>query len=308
MRVRYFPHTHASNSMARQLSRMFEEVAVIVASSEDPVPQGLTAIGPSEAESVHLTALLAQWRSFSGLHQEGLATYASRLGGRVDPLDGFQTSQIKEELMRQVEGRVRDETCDEKAITARALLSFAVEHDLRCDDLNRDLERIQRMQDTLLDTMKGEVPEWVSPPAMEEDPGEVKMFKRLAAWATLFVGEGDSCRDRVFVTKSHEALALLEEYGCPLKELGAFSKSRLSNEFLAALLSGVSLESILERAENLGEEPVRVRIFIAYGEHPYNLFNEFNQGVKVSPDAVRGEDVEIEENTLFVLLESDAPC
>ena len=302
MRVRYFPHTHVSDALADDLKRLFDEVAVIVASIEDPVPDGLTALGPSPEESERLSALLADWRRFSGLHQEGVATYAMGLGRRVDPLDELLTSQIKSELLRQVEGGPAEDEGDAAQTAARALLSLAAEYDLRSRDLQQDLAEIDKMQQELLDTLKGEVPELSDSPDLADQSGEVKMLKRLTAWATLFVGEEGACRDRVFVTDSREAIELVEEYGCPLKEVGVLRREHISADILEKLLAGEPLESVVGEGDVTGDGPVTVRIFITGSEHPYNVFNEFIQRANVSSVARRSEGIEINGNILFVLM------
>ncbi|BCS96589.1 hypothetical protein DSLASN_22210 [Desulfoluna limicola] len=307
MRVRYFPHTHVSDALADDLKHLFDEVAVIVASPDDPVPGGLTALGPSPEEARKLSALLADWRRFSGLHQEGVATYAMGLGRRVDPLDELLTSQIKSELLRQVEGGpAQDEGADAQT-AARALLSLAAEYDLRSRELQRDLAEIDKMQQDLLDALKGDVPELTESPCLSETSGDVKMLKRLSAWSTLFVGEEGPCRDRVFVTDSREAIELVEEYGCSLEEVGVLRQGRLSGEILEKLLAGESLGSAVCVGDVTGDEPVTVRIFITGSEHPYNVFNGFIQGAGVSSVEYQGEDVEIKGNVLFVLLEQVSP-
>lgn len=302
MRVRYFPHTHVSDALADDLKRLFDEVAVIVASQEDPLPSGLTALGPSPEEAERLSALLADWRRFGGLHQEGVATYAMGLGRRVDPLDELLTSQIKSELLRQVEGGQAQGEGFAAQTAARALLSLAAEYDLRSRDLQQDLAEIDKMQQELLDTLKGEVPELSDSPGLEDQSGEVKMLKRLSAWATLFVGEEGACRDRVFVTDSREALELVEEYGCPLREVGVLQRDHLPCDILEKLLAGEPLESAVGQGDVTGDGPVTVRIFITGSEHPYNVFNEFIQGANVSSVKYQDKDTEITGNILFVLL------
>lgn len=302
MRVRYFPHTHVSDVLADELNRLFDEVVVIVASQDDPIPEGVTVLGPSPEEARGLSAFLADWRRFGGLHQEGVATYAMGLGRRVDPLDELLASQIKSELLRQVEGGpVHDEGADAQ-LAARALLSLAVEYDLRSRDLEQDLAEIDKMQQELLDTLKGEVPELSGSPGLAGPSGEVKMLKRLSAWATLFVGEEGSCGDRVFVTDSREALELVEEYGCPLEEVGVLQKDRLTCGVLEKLLAGEPLESVVGQGDVTGDGPVTVRIFITGSEHPYNVFNEFIQGANVSPVKYQAQDIENTGNILFVLM------
>lgn len=304
MRARYFPHTHVSDALADVLNRLFEEVAVIIAAKDDQVPEGLTTLGPSPEEAQRLDVMLANWRHFGGLHQEGLSTYA--LGCRVQPLDDLLTSQIKSELQRQVEGRPAREEGVDAETSARVLLSLAAEYDLRSRDLERDLAEIDKRQRDLLDTLKGEVSDLPESPVFTEQPGEVKMLKRLSAWATLFVGEGAPCGDRVFVTTSREALELVEEYGCPLEELGVFQGDRLSGSRLESLLAGTALALQVGEGAVNGDGPVTVRIFIACSEHPYNVFNGFIQGMNVCSVKYQGEDAEIDGNILFVLLEGIA--
>ncbi|VVS94739.1 hypothetical protein [Desulfoluna spongiiphila] len=307
MRVRYFPHTHMSDAVADVLTHLFEDVVVTKASSHDPVPEGVTALGPSSEEEARLSALLADWRRFSGIHGEDAATYARGLGQRVDPVDEMLTTQIKSELQRQVKGDpVRDEGTD-AATTARALLSLAAEYDLRNRDLDRDLARIDAMQQSILDTLKGEAMEVPEVPAPDEASGEVKMMRRLSAWATLFTGEGDICPDRLFVTTSREALELVEEHGCAsLEELGVFGGERLDSVLLAALLAGDASGASLKKGADAGGGPVTVRICIARGEHPYALFNRFACGTNVSPGVPSVQPSKIKENILFVLVDSVA--
>jgi hypothetical protein len=301
MRVRYFPHTHISGALADVLNRLFDEVAVITASKDDGVPEGITTLGPSPEEVQRLDVLLASWRHFGGLHQGELSTYA--LGHRVEPLDDLLTSQIKGELQRQVEGRPAHEEGGDAALSARALLSLAAEYDLRSRDLEQDLAAIDKKQQDLLDALKGEVSDLPELPVFTEQPGEVKMLRRLSAWATLFVGEGDPLGDRVFVTTSREALELVGEYGSPLEELGVFEGDRLSGELLGTLLAGTAHGLPVGEGAVGGDGPVTVRIFITGSEHPYNVFNGFIRGVNVCPVECQGKSSDIKGNILFVLLE-----
>lgn len=302
MRVRLFPYTHVSDAVARGLTRLFDEVTVIRAAGDDPVPSGMTALAPTADEDRRLGALLADWRRFSGLHREGLATYAPGLGRRVDPVDEMLTSQIKSELQRQVKGGpARDEGAD-SALSARALLSLAAEYDLRCQDLNRELDRIDTMQQALWGSLKGEAPVEAGPLGPGGPEGEVKMEKRLAAWAALFVAEGAARPDRVFVTTSREALALVAEHGVILEELGVFQGAHLGGEYLEALLTGTGAETPVALRGAAGEGGVTVRIFIARREHPYSVFNRFTCETSVFAVKHKEQHFETNENILFVLV------
>ncbi len=307
MRVRYFPHTYISDDFAHLLSRLFDEVAVTVASDEDPLPSEVTTLGPSPETAKRLIPFLAEWRQFSGLHQEGLSNYASQVGRRVDPVDEFLTTQIKSELMRKVAGHVPEDRRDDAFLKARAFLSLAVEYDMRCDDLNRDLARIDEMQGAFLGALKGELPPSPQPPHADDASGEIKMLERLVAWSTLFVEEGGTSHDRVFVTESREAIDLLEEYGCPLEALDLFSGHRFSRESLKKWLEGSPLDPVERSADDGVCDAVTARIFIIRREHPYNLFNEFIQGVRRTSFGFSREVAEIEGNILFVLIEGVAP-
>ncbi|VFQ46012.1 hypothetical protein [Desulfoluna butyratoxydans] len=308
MRVRYFPHTHMSDAVAQALMKLFDEVVITKASTADPAPEGVTALGPSPEEEARLGALLADWRRFSGLHGEGVATYARGMGQRVDPLDELLASQIKCELQRQIKGdAARNEGAD-AVTTARALLSLAAEYDLRRRDLDDDLSRIEARQQALLDTLKGEVAELPEAAPHGEAAGEVKMMRRLSAWATLFTAEGEACPDRFFVTTSREALALVAEHGgLVLEELGVLRGGDLGRGNLESLLAGGPSVGSPETGSDDGGVPVTFTICIARGEHPYNLFNRFARGTNVS---LKGQDVqgsEIKEDMVFVLAEEIAP-
>jgi len=295
------------DAVAEVLKHLFDEVAVIKASSDDPVPEGFTALGPSPEEESRLSALLADWRQFSGIHQEGVSTYGRGLGRRVAPLDDLLTSQIKSELQRQVKGEpARDEGAD-AATAARALLGLAAEYDLRSRDLARDMARIEAMQRDLIDTLKGEVRDAPEVPVVVVPAGEVKMLRRLSAWATLFTREDESSPDRLFVTTSREALDLVEEYGGPsFEELGVFHGERLNSELLAKLLAGDAVDAVAVKGAVKGDGIVTVRICIARGEHPYDLFNRFTYGVHVSPVGRIVQHPETINNTLFLLVEGVA--
>lgn len=306
MRARYFPHTHVPAAVADVLRRLFDEVAVTVAAGDDPVPEGFTALGPSAEEDQRLRGLLADWRHFSGLHGEGLSAYAMGMGRGVDPLDDQLTSQIKGELERRVAGGPTQDVGADAATAARALLSLAAEHDLRTRDLDLDMARIERMQQELLDGLRGEVEDLPEIPVVAESVGELRMLKRLSAWATLFVGEGEPCIDRVFVTTSREALELVAEHGASLEPLGVTPVGRFTGEHLASLLSGAPLSGTVGEAHGESGGPVTVRIFIVRREHPYNVYNGFVSGASVYPVKYQGQDPEINDNVLFVLVDGIA--
>lgn len=307
MRVRYFPHTHMSDAVAQVLTPLFDEVVITKASTADPVPDGVTALGPSPEEEARLGALLADWRQFSGLHGEGLATYARGLGQRVDPLDELLASQIKCELQRQIKGdTARNEGAD-AVTTARALLSLAAEYDLRHRDLDDDLCRIDARQQALLDTLKGEVADLPEAESCGEAAGEVKMMQRLSAWGSLFTAEGEASPDRLFVTTSREALDLVAEHGgIALEELGVLRGVGLRRESLEALFAGDPSGVPLETGSDDGGVPVTFTICIARGEHPYNLFNRFARGTNVSLQNRTVQGSEIKEDIVFVLAEKIA--
>ncbi|WP_300671171.1 hypothetical protein [Desulfoluna sp.] len=304
MRVRFFPHTHVSDATSDVLRRLFDEVAVIVPSNEDPVPEGLTALVPTPDETEKFKGLLAVWRQFGGLHQEALVTYALGRGRRVEPLDDLLTSQIKSELQRQVKGGAKVDPEADPLTVARALLSLAAEYDLRHRELNLDLARIDKKQQDLLGDLKGEVPDFPEQAVLGDEGGDVRMLKRLSAWATLFVGEAAACPDCVFVTESREALELVEEYGAPLEELGRFRGEQLGSGFLENILGG---DGVAQRGTVAPDGTVTVRIFITRREHPYNVFNKFISGTNVFSANYTAQPSEINGNVLFLLLEGITP-
>ncbi|MCG8472050.1 MAG: hypothetical protein MI742_09355 [Desulfobacterales bacterium] len=298
MRVRYFPYTRLSEPMASQVTEIFEEVTLITTSLDTPLPNGVCGVAPPSDEAQRQDELLAGWRQYSGLHGAGVTTYA--LGGcrHFDPLNEQLTTQIKSELLRQVEGESSTEP--DRPMAARVFLALAEELDVQSQELRAELEKIEGAEQGLFDALKGEI----DPPGSTfikegAEADDVGMAKRLSAWSALFVNEPGAFEDRVFATHSREAFELVEEFCGGLKLLGRYHGIRLDTSALSSLLEGCPL------VED-GEAAVCARIYIAEGEHPFKVFHKFADTFSSDGGGSGFQPIETKSNFIVVLLEGIA--
>jgi len=222
-----FPYTYVSQSLAADLNRWFDTVAVYQPAVE-LVPEdmrrwcensGLRLRFPAQNQDSQLIRILEDFHRWSSLQKDrrGIgAAYRKALEGGPPFFESELPSHIRADIKRRISGSEIDDETGRDLFQARIFLAIAQELDRQADTLQSDLVRLADMERLLMESMHE--PEEAAAALSSGRTGKIAgrreerdyMFEeRLAAWSRLLRADAqlrDSEALAVFIAPGQTAV------------------------------------------------------------------------------------------------------
>lgn len=328
MKPIYFPFTYISEPAAAALSACFKQTVVyqpsrynIPAEMEKWAESGLIDIRiPVFGDEHKLEAILKDFRGWANLHRQGALDFLKAWSGKIPFFDETLVSQIRADISKR-NGTDQAPKESDDIFSARLFLHIAQEFDLHNIGLNRDLRSFETMEQDLFKNLHGEDEVLHMHTVGKElfhadDPGLYLPVQRLKAWTKLM--QQDREMSGVFITTSRFVFDELVDK-LPGSELviGLDSiplhadrdETKWQDGFLESLnmLSNnawpVSTDGMFAvPSPNRHDQYVSIKLYIAAGEIPYDVFTRCLAGNSLQAELQTG--AARFKNTLIGIIES----
>ena len=227
MKPIYFPFTYILDLSAETISAIFGQTVVYCPSSQNPpeMMQELAKRGaidiriPVKKDENKLNAILKEHKSWLNLHlgdKRGMIAFFKTHADKIPFFDDTITAQIKADIKKKPRQK-QSETKPDPLFNARIFLHIAQEFDAQNWEINQKLLMVDKMQQNLIDNIKGEIDSSYIENAENNLPGSYEpesydqgaymTAERITAWALLM--QHDQQGSGLFITDSKSAFEYL---------------------------------------------------------------------------------------------------
>lgn len=222
MKPIYFPFTCIFDLSAETISAIFGQTVVYRPSSKNlpEIMQGLAKRGaidiriPVKRDESELDAILKDHKSWLNLHlgdKRGMTAFFKTHADKIPFFDDTITAQIRADIRKKLRQK-QPETKPDPLFNARIFLDIAQEFDTQNQEINQKLFMVDKMQQNLIENIKGEIDSSYIKNAENNlpgsyDPGAYMTADRIKAWALLM--QHDQHGSGLFITDSKSAFEYL---------------------------------------------------------------------------------------------------
>ncbi|MBU4345629.1 MAG: hypothetical protein L6247_04395 [Desulfobacteraceae bacterium] len=223
MKPIYFPFTCIFDLSAEMISAIFGQTVIYRPSSNNPpeMMQELAKRGainirmPVKKDENKLNAILKDYKSWLNLHlgdKRGMTLFFKTHADKIPFFDDTFTAQIRADIRKNTQQK-QPEIKPDPLFNARIFLCIAQEFDTQNWEINQKLFMVDKMQQNLIENIKGEIdssyienaennlPESYEPESY--DQGAYMTAERIKAWALLM--QHDQQESGLFITNSSSA-------------------------------------------------------------------------------------------------------
>jgi len=228
MKPIYFPFTCIFDLSAEMISAIFGQTVIYRPSSNNP-PEMMQELAKREALDIRipvkkdenkLNAILKDYKSWLNLHlgdKRGMTAFFKTQADKIPFFDDTITAQIRADIRKKTQQK-QPEAKPDPLFNARIFLCIAQEFDTQNWEINQKLFMVDKMQQNLIENIKGEIdssyienaennlPESYEPESYEPesyDQGAYMTAERIKAWALLM--QHDQQESGLFITNSSSA-------------------------------------------------------------------------------------------------------
>ncbi|NQT10715.1 MAG: hypothetical protein HQ573_06050 [Desulfobacteraceae bacterium] len=223
MKPIYFPFTCIFDLSAEMISAIFGQTVIYRPSSNNP-PEMMQELAKREALDIRipvkkdenkLNAILKDYKSWLNLHlgdKRGMTAFFKTQADKIPFFDDTITAQIRADIRKKTQQK-QPEAKPDPLFNARIFLCIAQEFDTQNWEINQKLFMVDKMQQNLIENIKGEIdssyienaennlPESYEPESY--DQGAYMTAERIKAWALLM--QHDQQESGLFITNSSSA-------------------------------------------------------------------------------------------------------
>lgn len=219
----FFPFTYVTAPVAEMLAACFRPV-VVYQPSEKNIPeamrlmdaQGLLSIQtPVWGDEEAFEKICKNYVEWLNVHSGSELDYLKIHKDRIPFFDENSSLKFRAEITQNLRRPEVEET-PSPLFSARLFLHVAQDYDIKAWDIRHGLASVGRMEQELLDRLKGEDarPGTHSDAFDQTIPAIDKTSERIRAWAYLFLSDEAQCDERasgVFLTTSRTVIQQLQE-------------------------------------------------------------------------------------------------
>jgi hypothetical protein len=222
MKPIYFPFTYIFDLSAETISAIFGQTVVYLPSSknlpemmQESAKRGVINIRiPVKKDESKLNAILKDHKSWLNLHlgdKRGMTAFFKTHADKIPFFDDTITAQIRADIKKKTQQK-QPETMPDPLFNARIFLHIAQEFDAQNWEINQKLFMVDKMQQKLIENIKGEIDSSYIKNTENNlpgpcDPGVYMTANRIKAW-TLLV-QHDQQESGLFITNSSSAFDYL---------------------------------------------------------------------------------------------------
>jgi len=230
MKPIYFPFTCIFDLSAEIISAIFGQTVIYSPSSNNPpeMMQELAKRGvidiriPVKKDENKLNAILKDHKSWLNLHlgdKRGMTAFFKTHADKIPFFDDTITAQIRADIKKKTQQK-QPEPKPDPLFNARIFLHIAQEFDTQNWEINQKLFLVDKMQQNLIENIKGEIDSSYIENAENNlpnnlpnnllrayDPGAYMTADRIKAWALLM--QHDQQESGLFITDSKSAFEYL---------------------------------------------------------------------------------------------------
>ncbi len=242
MKPIYFPFTCISDLSGEIIPAIFGQIVLYRPSSQN-LSETIQKLAKREALNIRipvkkdeskLNAALKDYKSWLNLHlgdKRGMTAFFKTYADTIPFFDDTITAQIRADIKKKTQHK-QPETKPDPLFNARIFLAIAQEFDAQNLEINQKLFLVDKMQQNLIENIKGEIdssyienagndlPESCEPKSYEPESYEPKSYEpksydqgaymtaeRITAWALLM--QHDQQGSGLFITDSRSAFEYL---------------------------------------------------------------------------------------------------
>jgi len=222
MKPIYFPFTCIFDLSAEMISAIFGQPVVYRPSSKN-LPEIMQELAKTEAIDIRipvkndenkLNAILKEYKSWLNLHigdKRGMTSFFKTHADKIPFFDDTFTTQIKTDIRKKLQQKQPEIKLD-PLFNAKIFLAIAQEFDAQNWEINQKLFMVDKMQQDLIENIKGEIDSSFVENAENSlpesyDPGAYMTVNRIKAWALLM--QHDPQETGLFITNSSSAFEYL---------------------------------------------------------------------------------------------------
>lgn len=287
----YFPFTYLSPPAEALLRRWFRIVAVYQP-SQDPCPPSMQTaaaggwidlrvpLADDHARFLSCCDACRQWGRFH--HGEDMSVLKAHLLAQTPFSSNDSTHAIRDTVRRG--GRPPIDGSMPVSMVARIFLQLAQDFDVSRWEAGGGLRTVDAMEKDMFEQMLGEGSEVLDrkrrPPAdADEDPGNVMVVERLAAWSILF--ETDPIDNALVVTDSTAVIDQVAEKAPTLTRVATFSapppnagtvNTDTILDTVAGLVGSPEALSLTELSPPNGNDTPGLDLYVVPGISPRRFF------------------------------------
>lgn len=222
MKPIYFPFTCISALSGEIIPAIFGQIVLYRPSSQnlsEPMEklakrEALDIRIPVKKDESKLNAALKDYKSWLNLHlgdKRGMTAFFKTYADKIPFFDDTITAQIRADI-RKKRPQKHPETKPDPLFNARIFLHIAQEFDTQNWEINQKLFMVDKMQQTLIENIKGEIDSSYIENAENNlhesyDPGAYMTVERIKAWALLM--QHDQQGSGIFITDSKSTFEYL---------------------------------------------------------------------------------------------------
>ena len=222
MKPIYFPFTCISDLSGEIIPAIFGQIVLYRPSSQN-LSETMEKLAKREALDIQipvkkdeskLNAALKDYKSWLNLHlgdKRGMTAFFKTYADKIPFFDDTITAQIRADI-RKKRPQKQPATKPDPLFNARIFLHIAQEFDTQNWEINQKLFMVDKMQQTLIENIKGEIDSSYIENAENNlhepyDPGTYMTVERIKAWDLLM--QHDQQGSGLFITDSKSAFEYL---------------------------------------------------------------------------------------------------
>ncbi|QTA91111.1 hypothetical protein [Desulfonema magnum] len=271
MKPIYFPFTYISEPVAKALGSCFRQTVIYQPSAlnhpetiQKCAETGLLDIRtPVKGNQDKLDMLIKEYRKWADLHQGGGLSFFKTRGNSIPFFDETSSSKIRSDIVRNLDSESRNINSESKKaepdvskllLNIRLFLCIAQAFDMQNWELTNDLASFEKMEQELMNNLKGENSQFPIPNSQfsipKDDPGNYMTAERTEAWVHLM--QHDPEKSGLFITSSRSVFEHLADKSPDMKQVLYFDSVPLYENKKDEKLSHWQ-DSLMEHLDMLSE-------------------------------------------------------
>ena len=264
----YFPLTHFSDDIAKAATACFHQMTLYLpaAAPLHPSIKKLKDSGflelkiPVQGDENKIEALMRDYRNWLVSHKGGEISFFKAMKNSTPFFDETSISNIRSAVKKNKDRSVASDETPDPVFLSRLFLRAAQDFDTTRQEIDKNLNSVEEMEEKLLNGLKGEADELdfhMPDVIVKDDPAEYMLKERLEAWSRLMLT--DSNISGIYITPSRSVLDFILENFPKAASLANYedipygvnnSQSRLFQDELIQYLETVVKKSWLDSSDN----------------------------------------------------------